>query len=203
MVRWLNLMLGFLLLTSSARGTPYLVDYEPSSGLYPEQTGWSRYIDYGGAERSIEDGALLLDSRASLGIMDYYIKYMNGTLDPDPGETFFMQWRLKIDETVNGNDLDVWLFSDQSWSVAFHFDADTIQSAYELGVQAPFAPGIFHDYDLVSPDMRSYTLYIDGAPAIQGSFRHLLGGASEAGWGDDVQGSTSLSRGRKGTFYFL
>ena len=193
LVRWLNLMVGFLMLMGSARGTPYLVDYEPSSGLYPEQTGWSRYIDYGGAQRSIEDGALVLDSRASMGIMDYYVKYMNGTLDPDPGETFVMQWRLRIDEMLGGTDLDVGVFSDQRWALGFNFDAGVVRSVFETGVQAPFTLGVFHDYELTSADMRSYTLLMDGEPLIAGQFRHLVT-ASEVGWGDDVQGSTSLSR---------
>jgi hypothetical protein len=193
MYRVLNVMLGMLLAAAAARASPYWIEYEPANGLFPEESGWTRYYAYGGGERWIEDGAFVLDTRGSPGIYDYYVKHMYGTLDPAPGEIFDMQWRLRIEEPPGITDLDVGVFSDDKWGVGFHFDADAIRSVFEEGVEAWFTPGVFHDFDFISSDMRNYTLYIDGVAAIEGSFWLSLT-PSEVGWGDDVQGRTSLSR---------
>jgi hypothetical protein len=117
---------------------------------------------------------------------------MWGALDPEPGETFVMQWRLQIDE-AHGPDVTVGVFSDDEWAVGFQLNDESIVSVFESDTSASFLPGVFHDYELRSCDMREYELYIDGTWAITGSF-WLSVTESEVGWGDGVQGASSLSR---------
>ena len=58
---------------------------------------------------------------------------------------------------------------------------------------APFEPGVFHEFELRTRDMRDYELYIDGNLAISGSFWLSLTW-SRAFWGDSIQGGASLAR---------
>ena len=192
MIRMLCFTTVLALAVSVGRADPYWIAYEGNE--FPENEGWTRITGpLGGAQRFIENGALVLDSRASTSIVDFYRREMNGQLDPDPGELFIMQWRLKIDEVVGLYDVVAGVFFDENWAAAFQLNEDTIFSTFEAGVSASFQPGVFHDFELRSADMRSYELYIDNVLAIQGSFWLSLQG-SRVGWGDGVQGAASLSR---------
>jgi hypothetical protein len=195
MFRVLNVILGMLLATPAARASPYWIEYEPGNAHFPEEEGWTRHIayGYGGAQRWFEDGALVIDSRASLGILDYYTISRPGAIDPAPGETFLLEWRLRIDEVViDGVDLSVAIFADSKWAVGFGLGRASIRSVFEPAVSAPFSEGALHEFSLSSTDMRSYVLYIDGQEVIDGAFWLSLD-SSEVGWGDDVQGNSSLS----------
>ena len=77
--------------------------------------------------------------------------------------------------------------------MGFGFDETTIYSGFESGVNATFEPGVFHEFELRSEDMRSYDLLIDGELAMSGSFWESLSG-TWVGWGDCVEGYASLSR---------
>jgi hypothetical protein len=194
MCRVLQAVVAAALAAGEARASPYEILYDPNTGLYPEQCGWTRVIDYGGALRSFENGALGLDSRPSLGILDYYVMSRPGAIDPAPGETFVLEWGGTIDEVVFPQypDLGVGVFADSKWAVGFELSDTTISSVFEPGVSAAFAPGVFHAFRLTSTDMRSYTLTIDGQDAITGSFWLSLW-ASRINWGDGIQGNSSLS----------
>jgi hypothetical protein len=195
MLRVLNITLIALLAAAVARPSPYWVEYEPANGNFPEQEGWTRYILYGGAERWFEDGAMVLDSRAFPGICDYVQMYRPGTMDPGPGETFIMEWRLKVTEVMPRDlyDVSVVVVSDEAWGAGFEFGLNFVLSGYENEVVATFLPYVFHDFQLVSPDMRNYVLWIDGQDVATGVFIHLVG-PSLVGWGDGVEGVTSLTR---------
>jgi hypothetical protein len=191
---------GFVLVLGTLAAAPALgdrfwVEYEPANGNYPEQEGWTRYILYGGAQRSIVDGALVLDSRAYPGIEDYVKMFRPGAMDPGPSETFVMEWRLKVLEVVPRDyyDVAVGAFSDEAWGVGFEFGLDFVRSVFENEVVATFSPYVFHDFQLVSTDMRNYALYIDGQQMASGVFIHVVG-PSEVGWGDGIPGVTSLTR---------
>ncbi len=184
---------GLLLLAASASADTYWISYNPSTGRYPEEEGWTRNIGGGGALRYFDNGALVIDSRASISIVDYYDMLMHGHLDPSqPGEQFVMRWRVRIDEVQGVDDDDAGVVSDHNWKVFFGLGYDRIYSEFEPGVSAPFAPGVFHTFELRSSDMRGYTLDIDGQRAINGSFWHS-GEASRVGWGDGVEGYASMS----------
>ncbi len=190
MMRIIGLTLAIALVAPAASAEQYWIAYEGND--FPENEGWLRFIDGEGAQRAIEDGWLMLDSRASLSIYDYYRWNMGGTLDPGPGETFVLQWKLRIDELSGWRDPTIGVRSDEKWAAGFEFTADTIWSVFESDVSATFEPGIPHTFELRSADMLGYDLYIDGALAIEGSFWLSLAG-SRVAWGDGIQGGASLT----------
>ena len=180
-----------LLPASAARASPYWIAYEGND--FPENEGWLRWTDWGGAQRWIENDALVIDSRADPRICDYYQRRHAGNLDPGPGETFILQWKITVDEVKVGySDAVVGLFSDEKWGVGFGMAEDYVWSAFETGVSAPFTPYVAHEFELRSSDMRSYVLSIDGQPIIQGSFWLSLTN-SEVSWGDGVVGAAGLA----------
>jgi hypothetical protein len=166
----------------------------------PEEFGWTR--NWGnwhgqyqgpGAYRTLENGILTYDSLYDPGVFDFsYIEDPGWPIDPGPNELLIMEWRLKVD-TVTGwyRDPSVALVSDTGWTVGFGFGVDHVASGFEPGVIIPVAPGVYHDYQLRSWDMLTYTLYIDGQFARIGSFWEAFP-PSYVGWGDGVQGAASL-----------
>jgi len=182
-------------LTSTAGAEPYWISYDGND--FPENEGWTReYGDenghgQGGAVRSIEDGALVLDGLRHVAIYDAYT--MSRPIDPAPDELFIMRWRLRVDEVSAREDPAVVAFSDDSWGVGFQFSESYVESTFEDAVTAAFEAGVFHLFELRSYDMRQYELLIDGEVALVGPFFDTIT-ASEVGWGDAVTGSASLSR---------
>jgi hypothetical protein len=167
----------------------YWVAYEGND--YPENEGWTRVVGGGGSGRSLEDGALVLDSRKGMSNFDLY--QMSRAIDPGPSEFFRMEWRARYDMVAPRTDPGMSVFSDESWAVAFEFSDVDMRSVFEPGVTASFAPGVFHEFTLVSSDMRLYEVYIDGVSALVGAFDHVFS-ASRVGWGDVIQGAESVSR---------
>jgi hypothetical protein len=193
MFRVLNVILGMLLATAAARASPYWIEYEPGSGHFPEEEGWSRYASYGGDQRWLGDGWLVMDGMGDARIQDYYRMSMSGALDPGSGEEFVIQWRIRIDELQWYHDPGVVVCSDEKWAVSFVMSLNGIERVFEEGVSAPFEPGVPHAFELRSADMRSYVLSIDDVPAIYGSFWLSLT-ASRVVWGDIVSGGASLAQ---------
>ena len=193
MVRRLKVVLGMLVVVGAARASPYWVDYETTSGHYPEEEGLQRVTSYGGDQRSIEDGWLVMDGRADPRIQDYYQISRHGGTDPGPGEVFVMQWRLRIDQVSYYYDPTTSVFSDEKWGVGFKLSRTAIYSTFETGVSAAFEAGVPHAFDFRSTDMRTYVLSIDGVPAIYGNFWLSLT-ASRVAWGDGVYMDASLVR---------
>ena len=187
------LMFGVCLLglvAGSARAEPYWIAYE--GDVFPEEEGWW-HIWEGAAERSLEDGVLVIDSLHDIGIADFYTMHVAEAMDPDPGELFVMEWRLKVEKMIGGYpDICVVVYSDEQWAVALEFDESAVYSGFEYGVSAAFEPGAFHNFRLESADMRSYSLSMDGNIVLSGSFWQSATPA-EVSWGDGVQGSASLS----------
>jgi hypothetical protein len=196
MVRALKTVPLLLLLAAPARASPYWIDYEPSSGHFPEDPaeGWYRVTNYGGDQRSIEDAWLVMDGMGDPRIQDYCIMWMNGALNPDgPGQRFEMQWRIRVDALIWYDDPIVGVFADDGWAVGFKLSDSAIYSAFEDGVSAPFEPGVAHAFDFSSSDMRAYTLSIDGVQVIGGNFC-LTFTDPQVMWGDGVCGGASLAR---------
>jgi hypothetical protein len=186
-------MLGVLLLLAAekARGEQYWITYEGNA--FPEKEGWIRHIAYGGAKRWIENSTLVIDSRESIEIWDYYEKQMNGKLDPGPGEMFLLQWRSRVDECTPWGDPGVGIYSDGAWAVLFTLNTDSVRSGAGPGEKAKYAPGVYHDFEFRSFDMRNYELRIDGASALLGTFKKVVS-TSLVGWGDTGGGGASLAR---------
>jgi hypothetical protein len=193
---WLNSIIAALLLAGTAWGTPYWIDWEGAD--WPENQGWTR--NWGnwngqyqgpGAYRTLEDGILTYDSLYDPGVCDFYYMDRPGQMDPGAGELFVMEWRLKVDQVNGSYDPTIGVFSDSAWVLGFEYAADHVSSVFENYATIPFIQGEFHQYRVVSPDMRNYALYIDGALAHEGAFVHVVS-QSEFGWGDGVQGASSL-----------
>ncbi len=183
-----------LLVVGAARASPYWIDYEGASGQFPEEQGWQRITNGGGANRWFDADWFVIDSSSSPHITDYYAWHMYGGMDPGPGEEFIARWRIRIDDVLDDYDPGVSVSSDGGWTVAFVMGQDTIKSVYENNVTAAFEAGVAHTFEFRSSDMRAYALSIDGMPAIEGSFWFSLSGASRVMWGDVVNGDASLSR---------
>jgi hypothetical protein len=177
-------------LSTAALAEPYWVAYEGND--YPENEGWWRLWYDGKAIRSLEDGVLVQDTLFDPHIADFYVMHRWGSLDPEPGETFVVQWRVQIDER-SGEDVTIGLFSDEQWGVGFIYSNNMVYSAFEDGKIAVFEPGAYHDFEFRSSNMRDYQLTIDGQIAFEGAFWLSLID-SEVSWGDGSTGAASLSR---------
>jgi hypothetical protein len=188
-------VLGF---STVACATPYWVAWEGND--FPENQGWERSVYNNPDVRTLADGMMTLDGLNTGGGWDGYEQHLQGNLDPDPGEVFIMRWRMRV-ETIQGGNYDpiVFVSSDDAWDVSFHYAMNRIHSPGEGpgGTVIPFAPGVFHTYEFMSPDMRTYELRIDGQLVRNGFFQHLVG-PSWLGWGD----GGGLERSRSTWDYF-
>ena len=190
MIRISCFLTSCLLFVSAAGADPYWIAYEGNG--FPENEGWSRITNGPLAERRIEDGALVVDTTEDRHTCDWYEMYPDITA-PEAEEEFILQWRLKIEEfTGGGSGATVGVFSDERWGVTFTMSHDTIISSYDPGVSAPFEPDIYHEYELRSPDMRTYELFIDGMLTFEGSFWQSVW-TNKVVWGEGNTASACLS----------
>ena len=179
-----------LLATGTGLADQYWVAYEAND--YPEDVGWQRYWSGQPAERSLEDGCLVLDMLTP-GMAEWY-RWYRDEMDPGPGESFVMRWRLRVDEVNGYSGPLVMAVSDDHSVAGFKFHENMVRDAYHGGVEAYFEPGIYHEFELRSNDMVNYELYIDDQLALQHHFLANTSLASRASWGHAVTGITSLTR---------
>ena len=177
---------------NAALGNQYWVAYEGND--YPENEGWQRIWYYTPAERSLEDGCLVLDMRDDPFMVEFYDWPTGGHVDPDPGELLVMQWRLRVDEVDGYSGPGILIGADNGSVAAFKFHENKIRDTFYAGVEAYFEPGLFHEFELRSYDMMEYQLYIDGNLALQHSFKPETTHVSRMSWGHGVTGVTSLTR---------
>jgi hypothetical protein len=188
----LALALTLCAFTVSATADPYWVAWEGND--FPENEGWERIVNGPQpAERTLADGIMTMDGLADTQIDDYY--RMDRPLDPELGEEFVMQWRLRVDEII-GHPLGLWdpglsLFSDDDWALTFVLGTDFIRCCYE-DVDLPFEPGAFHVFEVRSWDMRTYQLRMDQVLMHIGTFWEPSFESSRIQWGDYTRGSASL-----------
>lgn len=168
----------------------YWVAWEGSD--YPENEGWIREGTGDRATRSLDEGVMRLDSLANENGQDFYSIY--GASDPGPGEEFVVQWRLRVNEIVWDNPIFPY---DPGWSLN---SADGMQTSFVIGIdefydrleqtRVSFEPGVFHEWEFRSANMRSFSITLDGQPVLSGEF---FGGLpySHISWGDFVWGPTS------------
>ncbi len=191
MSRVVSVIMCTLLLAGAARASPYWVAYEGND--FPENEGWDRSTNWGGAERWIENGTLAIDSRADPRIYDAYGMRHNGDLDPGPGETFVLQWRVTVDEVKIGvANTVVGVHSDDAWWVALWISETEVWNPMNPATNAQFTPYVAHEFELRSSDMRQFVLTIDGQPATAGSF---LKGSNDpkVWWGDSIINACGLA----------
>ena len=190
-------MLAVLLLGGSlALGEPYWIDWDGSD--WPEAVGYTRSwgnwdgAHQGGAYRTLENGILTYDSLYDPGVWDSYNMEDFGPLELGTGEIAVIEWRLKVDQAYSGGDPGVGLNSQDGWNLGYAFTEDHIRSLSENYLNIPFVPYVWHDYRVVSPDLRTYDLFIDGELVHQGTLEQTFPG-SLVGFGDAGQNFTSGS----------
>jgi len=183
MYRVLNIMLAMLLGAATARASPWWVSWSGDS--YPESEGWLHYATDPPAQRWLEDGKLFIDSRADWYIYDIYSQYRPGEMTLGPQEKVVGHWRIKVDDIIPAGSQvpGLGVASDDQWEVSFILGVDKIISGYEPGNWAAFEPGVFHEFYFESSDMRTYTLSIDGSPALEGDFFESFAYGPGIGWG--------------------
>lgn len=137
------LLLALLSFASPAVAVPYWYSYDGSD--FPENEGWRRRYGNedgpreGGAERSIDDGVLVLDSLRHRQIFDFY--EIQGIDDPDLGETFVAEWRTLISDQRDPFDNGVVIARDAlPGHITFKLAADQILIRYtaEDGIIIPY-----------------------------------------------------------------
>ena len=187
------------MLVAPAGAEPYWITYEGND--LPENEGWSRYwgnwdgpYEGDGAIRTVEDGILTIDSMFDPGVHDYAYVERPGATDSGPGEVFVMEWRALAVDTAGEPSWDAGIMvgSDDAWLLTFGMYPDRVVSQFEQ-ISVPITPGIFHNYRVVSSDMRTYELRIDGEFAIAGNFWEGLT-ESYVRWGDVSRGVASLTQ---------
>jgi len=192
-------MLGATGLTAVAFADTYWIAWEGSDANdWPEFSGWERVwgnwdgqYQGDGAIRTLENGVLTYDSLFDEWVYDFYERYRPQAMDPGPNEVFVLQWGLWVESVISGTgDPGVGVASDEGWMVGYEYDLDSIYSTHEY-ITIPLPPGTWHDFILISGDMRAYDLYIDGVLAREGWFAKRFT-TSSVGWGDCVQGAASL-----------
>lgn len=187
----------FAALAAPAAATPSWVAWEGED--FPENQGWERVYgnedgpQEGGAERTIQDGVLTIDSLRSNQIYDFY--ELDRPIDPDPGELFVAEWRVHI-LAIEGNpgtaDSGVGIAPDDGGILGLFYFVDRIESVAE-GWFEPIVPFVFHTYRIESDNMISYSLSIDGAVVRSGSWDLFSLNESFFNFGDGVQGARSLT----------
>lgn len=188
MRRLLTLGLFLCALPGATRGDPYWVAYEGNN--YPENEGWERqYLD-GGAERSLIDGRLRVDSTRNYLAYDQYA----GDLEADPAgdELFVAEWRCRVISSEG----PLW---DQAVGIATHTTllafglySDSVISMRE-GWSIAFEPDVFHTFRVESLDLSSYSFYLDGDLVTTGTFELTTPGRAVVTFGDSTSGGLITS----------
>ena len=170
-----------------AQASPYWVAYEGDD--FPENVGWARfYAPRYPAVRSIDAGALVIDSSANERIYDYYA--VERQINPNPGEMFVAEWRVQADvlsSPFNISDVGMVIARDGIGIVELEFYDDRVISHAD-NWSLPITPGVPHCYRLTSSDMIRYTLLVDGTTPQAGVWDPNTLVESTVGWGDTTEG---------------
>jgi hypothetical protein len=175
-----------------AAATPYYIAYEADTpGVFPEDVGWERLATGGGADRTIAGGILRLSADVT-GISDVYKFDGNEQLNPDPGEFFFAEWRMRI---ISPSDVDITVYftSDDFGGIVSMGWGENDFWSFADGNHLQLDATVFHTYRLVSLDMLDYEFYLDGEPAYQGFFDPPTLDSSFVLWGDGGVNGISTS----------
>ena len=182
-----------------AAATPYLVAYE--GDVYPEQAGWERNISAGGADRSLDNGIFTLWALDDNMISDQYIYDMQEQLNPDPGEYFFAEWRMRLLPESGSSDVGIALRTDGAErQFSAYYAVNGFGASGDGGGVVWIDATQFRTYRLESYNMVDYTIWVDGQWGWDGFFlpgacRHHLWSSATAPSGPHrlPNGTTSAS----------
>jgi len=177
-------------IVSTAGAEQFWIAYEGND--FPENEGWTRLTGAGGANRWIEDGALVIDSLHDVHIYD--VALMEHWMDPDPGELFVAEWRLLVEAGSDYRDPGVAIARSFSPGfVEFLFGPETAWNALD-NICFDIEPGVFHTYRFESADMVGFDFFIDNQLVQEGTFQDAASNQSFIDFGDLLDGRASLSR---------
>jgi len=176
-------------LVAQAGAEQFWITYEGND--FPENEGWTRLTGAGGANRWIEDGALVIDSLHDVHIYD--VARMSHWMDPEPGELFVAEWRLLVDEQSGNIDPGVAIArSFEPGFVVFYFGPEHACNGLD-NLWFDIEPGIFHTYRFQSQNMVDFEFLIDAELVQEGTFQEAASNQSFIGFGDRLDGRASLS----------
>ncbi len=186
------------LLAPPAVGEPYWIAWEGDT--FPEEGEWNRsYGNWDGpgegqAYRTLHDGVMTIDSLHDQGVYDYYWLERPGAIDPGPGETFVMEWSLRVEEVDPAYpsypyDPGTSVQSNDAYGLSLKFGVDCMFSRFE-NVEFELDMTVSRQFRVVSSNMRTYDLYVDSEHFYTGSFIEVASD-SYVGWGEGVQGVAS------------
>jgi hypothetical protein len=192
--RMVHSLLLTALLCPIVRADTYWVAYEGND--FPENEGWLRTYGDGTfpptdqPDRWLENGELIISTARDPSLWEYYSRIL---LDPEVGETFEAEWRVRTEILSGPHDNGV-VFArwDPPGHVSFRLRPDGLLVATD-DVVIPLDETVYHDFRFASADMSSYSLWIDGMEVYDGVFDNnsLLHGYTAFGAG--TQGASSIS----------
>jgi len=185
-----------LLGSAASRAEQFWIAYEGDD--YPENQGWKRVYGNengpyaGGANRSLADGILTIDSLSNIYVCDFYEIHRH--INPGPGEVFMAEWRVLVDPRSDASDVGVVIARDEPAGDVFLElgPAGVIVEPGHVSISLP--PDVFHSFFFRSDDMETYDLFIDGVSRHSGRFDPVTNLESFVNFGDGVQGQRSLSQ---------
>lgn len=158
-----------------------------SGSCFPEAVGYFHGGQYDPAKRWLNDGMLWIDSREPYGRYSYYMIQPQEPFGPGPNEVFIMRWRLQVFQSGRYGDASVFVSSDEGYASGLWFEPDKLWVSSGRLYSLPITPGVFHDYEFRSKDMRQYDLYLDGAFLLHEVF-YAAPPDPRFGWGDGSSG---------------
>ena len=195
MIRILCFIAVMVVAAGVATADQYWIAYEGND--FPENEGWERGYGDGNyppedePDRWLENGVLVIDTSRDPQLWEYYC--MRPITDPQPGELFVAEWRVRLDLHSGSWDGTVVIARDQSpGHVAFSLTNDNLLIQNE-NMAIPISAHEYHTYRFESPDMQGYRLLIDGELAHVGEFWTQTALQSYVAWGPGMQGASSTS----------
>jgi hypothetical protein len=173
---------------TAGRAEPWTVTWDGND--YPENEGWYRDLWGPPDIRTLNpDSTMTLDTRQTVELWDTYLMWR--PLNPGPGETFFLTFRVRVSEITGGIDPGVWFKTDNFKSIDFLLSMDHVEIPFFITI-AQFEPGVFHTFECLSSDMQTFRFFVDDQFAYEGNFLPS-GYQSTMAWGDIVYGASSLA----------
>ena len=189
-----------LLLSPVALGLPYEFSYFPivddgAGGTieqFPEEQGWERNTT-GNVDRSIDQPTEAMTLSADeIVSLDFYVKDDLGPINPAVGELLYVEWSMWVEAESHPGDNAVGIaLDDFAGIVAIDIQVDRVLDV-EGGDSFVIAPGVFHTFFLLTSDLLTYDIFVDGAYAFSDLFKFPTGFASYMTWGDG-SGTSSTS----------
>ncbi len=187
----ISVLFAIVTLAGSAQAAPFTIAYEGTD--FPENEGWTRRTTGGGAVRSIVDGSLVLDGREDVLISDTYTR-RDQSIQLEPGETFFAEWRFSLDEHVGPTgDAFVTITTDDGRWASIIISPTEVEFRLQRE-RIDFSMAGLTTFTLYSTDFERFDLLANGHFIFEGQFRPLIGLGPRIAWGDGTQGTSSISR---------